>query len=981
MKLLRMLSVAILLGLLVSPGFAQASIMDINCPAEVGCGLGTAGEFNTFVFGDFSGWNSDTEGRLAAGGNVTLLSYGLGDKLTPGEYEDVLIVGGHLTATNGQANNGNVLVGGTATLTGFNIVGGHLFDKKSPLPIDFAAEEDYLKTLSQELAMLPPTGTAKKIYGGSLKLTGNDNSNSRRQVFYVNGAELLTMYGVSPLEGIPSGATIVVNVSGTSSGLTNMSMAAFDDSVKQKVLFNFYEATELKISGIGVKGSILAPYAHLENPENGHIDGTLIAASVGGNMQGGFLEQHPFAFTGDLPCVEPVLASLGDRVWYDANENGIQDDGEAGANGVTVTLYTSDVNCTSGDVVAETTTDDDGKYLFENLDEGQYYVEFSNLPTGYTFTTLNQGSDDASDSDADRTTGRTVCTSLKPGDNDLTWDAGLVLEPVLASLGDRVWYDANENGIQDDGEAGANGVTVTLYTSDVNCTSGDVVAETTTDDDGKYLFENLDEGQYYVEFSNLPTGYTFTTLNQGSDDASDSDADRTTGRTVCTSLKPGDNDLTWDAGLVLEPVLASLGDRVWYDANENGIQDDGEAGANGVTVTLYSSTDVSCTSGDVVAETTTDDDGKYLFENLDEGEYYVEFSNLPTGYTFTTLNQGSDDASDSDADRTTGRTVCTSLKPGDNDLTWDAGLVLEPVLASLGDRVWYDANENGIQDDGEAGANGVTVTLYSSTDVSCTSGDVVAETTTDDDGKYLFENLDAGQYYVEFSNLPIGYTFTTLNQGSDDASDSDADRTTGRTVCTSLKPGDNDLTWDAGLVMEPGISKYQKVAEPGAVIDPDSGWIQSPLYEIGMEDTLSYKIELEDFEYDGLLGLTIQDTLDENLDYSGGMFVQMLVGTEWKDLQMSDYQFQSDNDTLRWSSFSESVLETADSFRFLFNASVTSDDFDAIDNTAEFTLDGEEPFTDSNIVVAYPVPEPGTILFLSVGLFGLFAVGRRRLKK
>ena len=37
-------------------------------------------------------------------------------------------------------------------------------------------------------------------------------------------------------------------------------------------------------------------------------------------------------------------------------------------------------------------------------------------------------------------------TTLDPGENDPTWDAGMY---VLASLGDYVWYDVDQDGIQD----------------------------------------------------------------------------------------------------------------------------------------------------------------------------------------------------------------------------------------------------------------------------------------------------------------------------------------------------------------------------------------------------------------------------------------------------------------------------------------------------------------------------------------------------
>jgi hypothetical protein len=113
----------------------------------------------------------------------------------------------------------------------------------------------------------------------------------------------------------------------------------------------------------------------------------------------------------------------------------------------------------------------------------------------------------------------------------------------VASIGDFVWEDLNRNGIQDSGEPGIPGVTVNLYTCD-----GTLVASTTTDAGGNYLFSDLMPGSYYVEFV-LPSEYAFSPLDQGEDDAMDSDADTTTGKTTCTELVSEEQDLTWDAGM------------------------------------------------------------------------------------------------------------------------------------------------------------------------------------------------------------------------------------------------------------------------------------------------------------------------------------------------------------------------------------------------------------------------------------------------
>jgi len=121
-----------------------------------------------------------------------------------------------------------------------------------------------------------------------------------------------------------------------------------------------------------------------------------------------------------------------------------------------------------------------------------------------------------------------------------------------------------------------------------------------------------------------------------------------------------------------EPELAALGDTVWYDDNENGIQDPEEAGVEGVLVELYNCLD------ELLDNTYTDADGFYIFDDLQPGDYYVVFD-LPEGYQFTLQDQGADDAFDSDADMQTGMTICTTLEEGENDMTWDAGIYELPV--------------------------------------------------------------------------------------------------------------------------------------------------------------------------------------------------------------------------------------------------------------------------------------------------------------
>ncbi len=87
-------------------------------------------------------------------------------------------------------------------------------------------------------------------------------------------------------------------------------------------------------------------------------------------------------------------------------------------------------------------------------------------------------------------------------------------------------------------------------------------------------------------------------------------------------------------------------------------------------------------------------------QQCDSGDYYVVFdpATLPATYVFTNQGAtGSSDPTDSDPDAT-GRTENINLSSGETDLTWDAGIVVN--LASIGDRVFFDNNNNGT-DDGE----------------------------------------------------------------------------------------------------------------------------------------------------------------------------------------------------------------------------------------------------------------------------------------
>lgn len=481
-------------------------------------------------------------------------------------------------------------------------------------------------------------------------------------------------------------------------------------------------------------------------------------------------------------------ASVGDFVWNDLNKNGIQEEGEPGVPGITVTLFD-----TTNTVVATTITDAFGKYIFNNVAidispvfyRSNYYIVFT-IPSNYSTTIQNTG-DDNTDSDINPS-GTTAKFILNPGDDIVNIDAGIYRNDLVnatASIGDFVWLDENKNGIQDADEKGVAGITVTLLDN-----LGNIVAFTVTDANGAYIFTDLPAGDYRVVFSNLPFGTEFTPPGQGTT-LTDSDPNPLTGATGLISLADGEANTSVDAGIisgVSDNGNASLGDYVWYDLNFNGSQDPNEPGVQGVTVTL---TNIAST---LTLVTKTDGEGRYLFNGLNPDQYILTFSGIPAGYNVTTLNADSNDEKDSDADPLTLQTVTITLGDGQNDLSWDMGIFNPVPSSSIGDFVWLDVNQNGIQEPGENGVPGVTVTLYDALN------NPVAVALTNDAGYYIFTDVPPGDYIIVFSNLPAGFNFSPSNNpAATEATDSDADPVTGQTLVFTLPAATFLQNVDAGV--------------------------------------------------------------------------------------------------------------------------------------------------------------------------------------
>ncbi|SER47874.1 SdrD B-like domain-containing protein, partial [Neolewinella agarilytica] len=355
-------------------------------------------------------------------------------------------------------------------------------------------------------------------------------------------------------------------------------------------------------------------------------------------------------------------------------------------------------------------------------------------PDGNEFSPQDEG-DDATDSDANITTGQSDAIVLESGEENETIDAGVY---ELASLGDYVWEDTNGNGINDEpASAGIDGVTVNLLDED-----GNVIATTTTMNGGFYEFTDLVPGTYSVQFE-LLDDYTFTTPGAtGSDETNDSDADpANNGETEQVTLVSGQNYPDLDAGIQRVPEFELDKEFVSAVANADGTYD--------VTYTI----DVVNTGG--------------------IGQYTL--TDTPLFDQDVTINSGAFTGADAGALNVTGATTLVTDRMIAADATESYTLVfnvtldLEPGSTDGGDNVFTEC-EGG----SEEGVTGTPFTGLNNRADLDTDGDGTPDNSDDDCGDLplfdlaLSKDITSAGPYIQGST--VTYNVTVTNEGDIDAS-------------------------------------------------------------------------------------------------------------------------------------------------------------------------------------------------------------------
>jgi len=427
------------------------------------------------------------------------------------------------------------------------------------------------------------------------------------------------------------------------------------------------------------------------------------------------------------------VRSIGDFVWKDANDNGIQDlPAEKGVPGVIVQL----LNNANNAVLA---TDTNGLYGFTGLASGSYKVKIvlSSLPDTCQISSKQDAgtpNDDTNDSDFNPVAGLSpviVINTLGTGiaKDSPTIDAALFVPCVKPAAGADVELCAGSSSTVDLKDAGASeiwskGTQPAGTSASINVSTGVVTGLSSV---GDYFFILTYKGQA------LCSDTVKVTVNSKPNAGADSVGVAAICNTISTiNLLDAVNGESWSqlgstpkavtinatTGVVTgmdvigiyqfilknpttgcsdtvsvetkNCLKGSICDFVWKDVNDNGIQDlPSEKGVKGVIVQLLNSD-----TNAVLATDTTDSNGIYGFTGLDSGNYKVKIvlSSLPDTCQISSKQDAgtpNDDTNDSDFNPVAGLSpviVINTLGTGiakDNP-TIDAALFVPCVKPAAG---------------------------------------------------------------------------------------------------------------------------------------------------------------------------------------------------------------------------------------------------------------------------------------------------------
>ncbi len=409
-------------------------------------------------------------------------------------------------------------------------------------------------------------------------------------------------------------------------------------------------------------------------------------------------------------------------VWNDTNFNGLQESGEPGVSGVSVTLQHQSMN-----VERTAVSDESGRVFFPLLQPGDYTMT-ATLDGSRMFTV--GGGDSVFSSDDSRSESRTVHVSAQTENS-----FGRIGVIRNTSLSLKAFHDSNVNGMADQDEPVFAGARLSVLKG------GLLLSEMQTDAQGIAALPLLRAGEYELQLS-LPDGQIFSVSGGegGNSFFSDTAASELA---IPFTVLPGQENTVF-AGVTLPGTISG---RLFVDVNSNGVWDAGEDMMPGFTVEAVNA------SGKAVAQTVTDAAGAYLSPALVPGSYTVRIY-LQSPYIFSGAPGAEAEYRNSIVSQTPeyGQTAELSVQPGQQVEHVDGAIFRSAVIE--GDVLLGD------ESDGFSGTRGGLPGLF--VELLNEDGEAVSDytvATTDENGHYLLKGALPGLYSLRYT-LPEGAAFS-----------------------------------------------------------------------------------------------------------------------------------------------------------------------------------------------------------------------------
>ena len=446
-------------------------------------------------------------------------------------------------------------------------------------------------------------------------------------------------------------------------------------------------------------------------------------------------------------------ACIGNFTWVDTNGNGQQNLGEPGLNGVQVTLTGAGLDGTFGTGDDTSTMQltannliNDGAYKFIGLVPGKYKVTFG-VVAGYVRTVADTGAD-ATDSDANVGTGTTGEYTLVSGQYNDSVDAGYS-QP--ATISGAKYTDLTGNGLSAD-DTPLGGTVINLY-KDTNLNgvrdTGDgaaVATAMTAAVTGAYSFSVATFGLYFVE-EVVPSGYVRTAPTYFNYSPIMVSANVNYGGNNFANFKLCDLSHLTNVSYVINGTTTVT--------NLSGNVNQGDTVKVNFTITAGAAAHqyslVSYTAPSPV----------FIASEASQQQVFHSATGVfgPGSYSMTVVVPNCN----FQVEFVCGAVLAQLGPEGSNIFYTAQGRLISAdndgtqtcALSSLSGYVYLDANNNGVQNTGEAGIANVTVTL-TGTDIYGTA--VTRTAMTNSSGYYVFSNLKA-------SNA-LGYTLTEAQPAS-----------------------------------------------------------------------------------------------------------------------------------------------------------------------------------------------------------------------